>query len=121
MDLKYIAVSEKIIENKKKEMLWVMKNMGQHGNVSESLKATWVRSAKNIKAKSDELEKERNKAIEQIKQMNNPKYSQVLMMKYVDRLMNHEIAEIMSCSRIYIQKLLQEALKEYERMQLHVK
>ena len=53
--------------------------------------------------------------------MNNPKYSQVLMMKYVDRLMNHEIAEIMSCSRIYIQKLLQEALKEYERMQLHVK
>ncbi len=121
MDLKHIVVAEKIIENKKYEMLWIMNILRQHENMSESLKATWIKKAKRIKEKSDDLERERKKVIEQVQQVKNPKHSQVLMMKYVDRLMNHEIAEILCISTPKVKNLLTVALKEYERMYQDVK
>ena len=71
---------------------------------------------KNVDSVVDEFIRKRNEIIKKLDGIKNVQYYQVLSLKYINNKTYKEIAELLGCSIMQINRIRQKAILEFEKM-----
>lgn len=129
--LNSIQTYEKRIEIKTMELcrLKTMSNNVRKSNLDERVQnntqskdsvgdavAKIIDLEKNVDSVVDEFIRKRNEIIKKLDGMKNVQYYQVLSLKYINNKTYKEIAELLGCSIMQINRIRQKAILEFEKM-----
>ena len=129
--LNSIQTYEKRIEIKTMELcrLKTMSNNVRKSNLDERVQnntqskdsvgdavAKIIDLEKNVDSVVDDKIRKRNEIIKKKKKKKNVQYYQVLSLKYINNKTYKEIAELLGCSIMQINRIRQKAILEFEKM-----
>lgn len=129
--LNSIQTYEKRIEIKTMELcrLKTMSNNVRKSNLDERVQnntqskdsvgdavAKIIDLEKNVDSVVDEFIRKRNEIIKKLDGIKNVQYYQVLSLKYINNKTYKEIAELLGCSIMQINRIRQKAILEFEKM-----
>ena len=129
--LNSIQTYEKRIEIKTMELcrLKTMSNNVRKSNLDERVQnntqskdsvgdavAKIIDLEKNVDSVVDEFIRKRNEIIKKLDGIKNVQYHQVLSLKYINNQTYKEIAELLGCSIMQINRIRQKAILEFEKM-----
>lgn len=129
--LNSIQTYEKRIEIKTMELcrLKTMSNNVRKSNLDERVQnntqskdsvgdavAKIIDLEKNVDSVVDDFIRKRNEIIKKLDGIKNVKYYQVLSLKYINNKTYKEIAELLGCSIMQINRIRQKAILEFEKM-----
>ena len=129
--LNSIQTYEKRIEIKTMELcrLKTMSNNVRKSNLDERVQnntqskhsvgdavAKIIDLEKNVDSVVDDFIRKRNEIIKKLDGIKNVQYYQVLSLKYINNKTYKEIAELLGCSIMQINRIRQKAILEFEKM-----
>ena len=129
--LNRIQTYEKRIEIKTMELcrLKTMSNNVRKSNLDERVQnntqskdsvgdavAKIIDLEKNVDSVVDDFIRKRNEIIKKLDGIKNVQYYQVLSLKYINNKTYKEIAELLGCSIMQINRIRQKAILEFEKM-----
>ena len=93
----------------------VQNNTQSKDSVGEAV-AKIIDLEKNVDSVVDEFIRKRNEIIKKLDGIKNVQYYQVLSLKYINNKTYKEIAELLGCSIMQINRIRQKAILEFEKM-----